>query len=79
MVAVRIPTIGEILLSLSTLIYQDGFWYISGHDDERNDYMIQCSYMSFQDDFSAHYGWANIVGYWTNSDFIPCKCYSSIG
>lgn len=78
MVAIRIPTIGEILISLATTIYSDGFFYITGHDEDHNDYTLKCSRLSLQDDLSSEYGWANIVGYWTNATFIPCQCYSAI-
>ena len=78
MVAIRIPIIGEILISLATTIYADGFFYIAGHDDEHNEYTLKCSYLSLQDDLSSQYGWANIVGYWADTIFTPCQHYSSI-
>lgn len=78
MVAIRIPTIGEILISLATTIYSDGFFYITGHDEDRNNYTLKCSRLSLQDDISSEYGWVNIVGYWADTIFTPCQCYSSI-
>lgn len=78
MVGVRISSIGEILLNLASVIYSEGFYYISGHDIEHNNYTLQCSHISIQEDLSAHYGWVNIMGYWTGLKFTACPCYSSI-
>ena len=78
MVTVRIPSIGELLLNIGTLIFIDGFNYISGHDDEGIFYMLKCSYISWQDDLSHEYGWARIVEYRTSADVVKCDIFTSI-
>ena len=78
MVTVRIPTIGEILLDIATLIYSNGLFYISGHDEERNNYTLKCSQISWQDDYSSQYGWARIVEYMTGGECVKCDLFSAI-
>lgn len=78
MVTVRIPTIGMISLYIHTLIYSDGFFYIQGHDEFNNNYLIKSDYISWQDDYSYEYGWMRIVEYCANGISVQCRHVSSM-
>lgn len=78
MVTVRIPTIGEILLDIATLIYSNGLFHIAGHDNEHKLYVLKCSQISWQDDLSSEYGWARIVEYQTGGECVKCSLFTSI-
>ena len=75
MITVRIPTLGEVTILLSSIYYAGGVFYISCVGI--NGY-LRCSKFSLQDDLTYDYGWIHIVSYTIDGVTTSCDHYTSI-
>lgn len=79
MLTVRIPSIGEIFVDISTLVYSCGKHFIVGKSEDGSRYTLALSKISWQEDYIYEYGWVHIVEYIINGNTVPCNHYTSIG
>lgn len=79
MLTVRIPSIGEILVDLETLMQSRGHFTICGHDEDHNDYVLTLAKISWQEDYIYEFGWTHVVAYTMQGVTTPCNHYTAIG